>query len=211
VPQYVVTHKSLAGLPYKSLYEEIVPGSAHFPLMLFFVDHPNYNYYWIIEGDVRFSGNWRTFFDAFSTFDDDFLASHVGNYYTDPSWYWWSHLWHPGRRIPLGCRIRSFNPIYRISRRALQYLHKSQCQGWCGHFEVLIPTLLDRGGFKLGDFGGTGPFVAAGGENRFYTEHTLRHRPIFPVIGERKNTLYHPVKTVHEDLPLADSGNSQRL
>jgi hypothetical protein len=101
---------------------------------------------------------------------------------------------HPEEEIPLSDRIASFNPVYRISKEALSYLDQKQRAGWCGHFEVLIPTLLFRANFRLQDIGGSGQFVMPGEENRFYTKKTLRHSPAFDHVGWRKNKLYHPVK-----------------
>ena len=66
-------------------------------------------------------------------------------------------------------RIRSFNPIYRISGKALAHIHRALSEKWIGHHEVLLPTLLYHQGFRLLDFGGEGEFVADGGENLFYT------------------------------------------
>ena len=39
----------------------IMDGNFHFVLLDFYRHHPEYDYYWLIEYDVRFNGNWRTF------------------------------------------------------------------------------------------------------------------------------------------------------
>lgn len=192
---YIVTDESLAKLPYKWLFEaKVVPGSTHFPLMEFFSKFPDYEYYWLVEDDVKFFGNWKRFFDAFAMSREDFVACYIRKYDEEPAWYWWPTLTHPTQEIPLTERLASFNPIYRISKRALAYLHQKHCEGWCGHFELLIPTLLFHGGFQLRDIGGGGQFVVPGEKNRFYTTKTFRHAPPFRQIGWRKNKLYHPVK-----------------
>jgi uncharacterized protein DUF3405 len=201
LPCYRFTDECLASLLYPWLFKNaLVPGSTHFPLMRFFADFPDYQYYWLVEEDVRFSGRWKRFFDAFEGSNADFLACHIRRYADDPHWYWWSTLAHRRRVIPLAKRICSFNPIYRISRRAIEYLHSAHCDGWCGHFEVLIPTLLLQSGFRLRDIGGTGNFVAPGDENRFYTGDTIRYRPAFDRVGEGKNLLYHPVKILEQPI-----------
>jgi hypothetical protein len=192
---YVFSDGSLAKLPYKWLFDaKVVPGSAHFPLMEFFGRFPDYKYYWLVEGDVKFSGNWKRFFEAFATSHADFVACHIRRYAEDPEWYWWPTLSNPAQEIPVNERLASFNPIYRISKRALEYLHQKHCEGWCGHNEVLIPTLLFHAGFRLQDIGGCGQFVVAGYQNRFYTTKTFRHAPPFRRVGWGKNKLYHPVK-----------------
>ena len=115
---------------------------------------------------------------------------------------------HPYFVIPQEQRLRSFNPIYRISRNALELLHKALLSKWCGHHEVLIPTLLYESVLSIHDFGGKGEFVPEGFENRFYmgnspnkkgilSDGTMRWRPVFQEVGELKNKLYHPIKPDH--------------
>jgi len=191
------TYGDLSKLGYTSMAASIIPGSAHFPLLYFFLTHPQFKYYWVVEHDVRFSGDWRMFFDAFRESKADLLASHVRAFHEEPQWYWWRHLSHPDTIIPPAQLLHSFHPIYRLSNAALRYLHHCHRDQWCGHFEVLIPTLLHHGGFDIEDFGGSGRFTAPGNRNRFYTEGpagTLRWRPAFSEIGTEQCKLYHPVK-----------------
>jgi hypothetical protein len=95
--------------------------------------------------------------------------------------------------------------IYRISNRALEFMHQAQSDGWRGYPEVSFPTLLLDGGFRLLDFGGKGEFMLPEYRNRFYTTHssrsgnlglfgTMRYRPSRARAGMRKNKIYHPVK-----------------
>jgi len=198
-PSYVFTDESLGRLPYNWLFQnKVVPGSTHFPLLEFFSKFPQYEFYWVIEGDVKFSGCWKRFFKAFEGNGADFVTCYLRRHEEDPGWYWWPTLSHPVKKIPLDERVASFNPIYRISRRALQYLHECHCAGWSGHFEVLIATLLFHGGFQLQDIGGLGKFAGLGAKKRFYTRKTMRHAPPFRGIGWARNKLYHPVKCVSE-------------
>jgi hypothetical protein len=187
--------EDLKTLGYRSFDGSITPGSAHLPLLYFFSRHSDYDYYWLVEYDVRFSGDWRVFFDCFERNNSDFLSTHLRHYSEKREWPWWRNLNHPRISIPLEERLRSFNPIYRISTSALKYLHQSHRQGWCGHFEVLVPTLLYHGGFKLEDIGGDGMFTPPDRMNRFYREaDTFRWRPVFSEVGLEMNKLYHPVK-----------------
>lgn len=195
LPCSVFTDQALSNLPYRWLSpHQIIPGSTHFPLMHFGVHNRDYNYYWLIEADVKFSGNWKHLFQAFSRRTEDFVTCCLRNYSDDPDWYWWHSLSHSSEEIPLHGRIGSFNPVYRISRRGVDYLHSKLSDGWMGHFEVVAPTLLAHAGYSLSDFGGTGKFVQAGNQNRFYTDQTMRFRPVFRKVGRQKNKLYHPVK-----------------
>ncbi len=179
----------------------LVPGNNQFPLIRFFLQHPDYDYYWCIEDDVTYSGIWKDFFILFSDIEGDFISSHVHSSMHDPNWYWWKALAHPYQVIPFEKRIRSFNPIYRISKQAIAFIHDALQSGWCGHHEVLFATLLYHAGFDIIDFGGAGEFVLPGFENQHYIDNsvgtqdgTMRWRPVFDKIGTEKNKLYHPVK-----------------
>lgn|GEM_PF-994314 len=184
---------------------KIVPGSAHYPVLLFFKDFPDFDHYWLVENDVRFSGDWRTLFDYYEDDDADFISAHLRDYSDEPDWCWWN-LEHPEEAIDPRQRLRSFNPLCRFSRRALAYVDRMHREGWVGHSEVLLPTLLKMGGYRIVDFGGKGRYVRQEDRERFYTEEessspdgglkgTLRYRPCFERAGSLSGKIYHPVKS----------------
>ncbi len=195
--KYLFTDESLIHLDYPMLRKSIIPGSCHFPLLQFFIDYPSYDFYWLIEYDVRFTGDWRKFFQYFNASSADLLACDIRSYADKPNWRWWG-LNHPSKKISLKKRYASYNPIYRISNRGLKFIHCSLRDGWKGHQEVVLATLLYHNGFELRDFGGNGSFVKPGDENRFYLSNsdnsTVRWRPPFKKIGQNDQKLYHPVK-----------------
>lgn len=122
----------------------------------------------------------------------------------NPYWYWWNSL-QCKIEIPLEQRVRSFNPIYRISNKALFFLNSFLKDQNVGHHEVLIPTILDYYQYSIGDFGCNGEFsLFRDEESAFYLPErnsyflyggTMRYRPEFQhnefIV---KNKLYHPVK-----------------
>ncbi len=201
---FIFTDNVLTELGYNPLCESILPGSNHYPLLKFYKEKPNYEYYWVIEDDVRFNGDWEFWFNTFLTLTGDFFSCHICHWEEEQEWLWWLLL-HPYNQVPLYKRIRSFNPIYRISNNALQHLNMMLLDGWIGHHEVLIPTLLKLGGYQIFDFGGNSKYVPSYLMNKFYTSTkpntkgilnsgTMRCRPIFDAIGAKPNKLYHPVK-----------------
>ncbi|HYX09039.1 MAG TPA: DUF707 domain-containing protein, partial [Bacteroidales bacterium] len=192
---YVFTDKILQKLGYVPLYDALIPGSNHFSLLGFFMEHPQFNSYWYMEGDIAFNGNWEYFFKAFNKFEYDFISSSLKFFKDHKTWPWWRTLNHPYKCIPLKHRLKSFNPIYRISNSALTFVHKQLLDQWSGHHEVLLPTLLYHHNFRILDFGGKGEFVKPGFKNKFYTSDTLRWRPVFTEIGPLKNKIYHPLKS----------------
>ncbi|WP_026712785.1 DUF3405 domain-containing protein [Flavobacterium daejeonense] len=196
----------LTNLNYKPLGEKLIPGNNHFPLLKFYKENPDYDYYWCIEDDVRYTGNWAHFFEYFEKFDKSFISSHIQRFTDDPHWPWWRTLLYNGKTLETEYLIRSFNPIYRISKEALSFIDQELLNGWQGHHEVLFPTLLNAAGADLMDFGGKGEFVSPGDENKFYLgnytqnshlenrESTFKWRPVLEKMGDIPNKLYHPVK-----------------
>jgi hypothetical protein len=122
---------------------------------------------------------------------------------------WWDSLQLKTIDIQREQYIKSFNPIYRVSNRAMKFLDEFLSDGNVGHHEVLIPTVLNYAGYKIKDWGGTGEFVLPGFENAsyltnpdvhylYYKGSTMRFRPEFTreeiEYLKEDNKLYHPVK-----------------
>ena len=191
---FTFTNEVLTELKYKPLANSLLPGCDHFPLFKYYLEHPNYDYYWHIEDDVRFHGDWKYLFDSFLDCDADFVACHIHTFEQDPNWPWWSSLKYQDKPVSNENSVRSFNAVRRISNKALAFLHQSMQDGWSGHHEVLMPTLLYNNGFKISDFGGDGSFVPKGQENKFYTHESMSHLPI--ELGAVMNRIYHPIKDI---------------
>lgn len=197
----------LHAMGYQPFANSLIPGSNHFPLLDFFLKNPGYDFYWYIEDDVRFTGDWKYFFDFFTQLSTqpDFLSSHIRTSQEEVNWDWFVSLKHPTIYLPHFLKIRSFNPIIRISNAALKCIHDMLIQKWSGHHEVLIPTLLYLEGFDIKDFGGVGKFVMPDFENKFYLggepdsfglnrSGSMRYRPLITEENKIENMLYHPVK-----------------
>lgn len=205
ITPYIFNDNTLDELDYEPIAETIIPGSNHFATLQFFLDNPKFKYYWVIEYDVVYNGNWTDFFQNFMNLEVDFISSHIERFPDKPFWYWWDTLHLNDIVVHNHQLIKSFNPIYRISNNALCFLNNLLKGRKCwGHHEVLIPTVLKYGGFKILDFGGSGEFVLPQHEEKFYlmpsqyTNGTMRH---MPQIEESemliKNKLLHPVKATN--------------
>ena len=171
---------------------KLVPGSNHFPLLKFYKENQGYDYYWLVEDDVRFSSEWKDFFGSFASCTSDFLSSVIETKAENPTWYWWTSLKTGNEVIAEEKLLKSFNPIYRLSRQALACIDAYLRIGWMGHYEVLLPTLLYNKGFLLEDFGGEGTFVRPENNAKFYDDTSMHIAPVLP--DDRKNYLFHPVK-----------------
>lgn len=190
---FVFTSDVLKELGYTPIEKgKLVPGSNHFPLLKFFKENQCYDYYWLVEDDVRFSGEWKDFFGSFASYTSDFLSSVIETKAENPTWYWWTSLKTGNEVIAEEKLLKSFNPIYRLSSQALVCIDAHLRIGWMGHYEVLLPTLLYNKGFLLEDFGGEGTFVRPENNAKFYDDTSMRIAPVLP--DDRKNYLFHPVK-----------------
>lgn len=193
-------------LGYRTFLDSKLDGSNHFPLIKFFRQNPDYDFYWYIEDDVRCLQGWDRFFSYFleNRINTDFLSCHIRDFQDEPDWYWWNSLNSQCDPVAMDL-VRSFNPIFRISKLALTFIDKSHLDGYSGHFEVLLPSLLKSAGFTIAEFGGKGKYVLPGCENFFYKaadadatgnmmSGSMRYRPI---VGESEMIepfIYHPVK-----------------
>lgn len=73
---------------------DVTPGNNIFALLDFCRHHP-YRYYWLVEYDVRYSGEWVDFFKQFEYDESDLLGTTLHDYAYKPSWFWWSSLKTP--------------------------------------------------------------------------------------------------------------------
>ena len=179
------------------------PGNTDFAVLDFVRARPGYDFYWRVEYDVRFTGEWRAFFDACSASDADLLGTTLMRRDSSPPWHWWSSLGAPGGQLDPARTIRGFFPISRLSRRACILLDEKYRQGWHGHIECIVPTVLAHHDMGIEDIGGRGEFVPPGHEDRFYTNTpadaclhpgTFVFRPAMGAPGSQPHTLWHPVR-----------------
>lgn len=186
-------------------------GNDHYVIEFFYREHPEYEYYWVVEYDVLFSGDWKILMNSFTDSRTDFISAHIEkrNPYNE-EWCWWNSMkYSPRYESACKVRVKSFNPICRFSNQALCFLNEflGDKQN-TGFYEVLVSTVLYNAGYRLEDFGGTGFFVSEANANRFYVQGlgvnngTSRWRPSFSLTEicalSTRNKLFHPVKGFFE-------------
>ena len=179
--------------------------NVNYVMQLFRKRHPEYTYYWKVEYDVAFTGEWLTLFSYYEDNDADFISSHIERYTKmNKVWHWWYDTdWKDTGITPSQC-VKSFNPVVRISGKALDFMDSFLKRGITGHFEVTESTALFLNGFQLLDMGGTGDFSDPKFPNHFYVQGkginagTMRWRPEFlPTEVEAftgTNKIFHPLK-----------------
>ena len=184
-------------------------GGGHCDLvpMHFYNAYPHFARYWVIEYDVRFTGNWRTFFDAFEDSGSDFLSTSIRRRRDNPVWVNWESVQGPAPESEIERhRVAVFPPIFRANQAAMARMDAAYRAGWGGHLEAAWGSILDFHGLKLEDIGGDGEFVRPGNRHRFYTAAkpnaqcdllapgTIMAKPPLFRPGSTPNRLYHPVK-----------------
>jgi len=193
LPIIAFTNDLLRNLNYKPILNSVVPGSNHFPILDFYLKHPEYSSYWCIENDVDFNGNWGFFFNSISkNSTSDFISSHIRKYSNSPHWHWWNTFYSPQSEIKQENLFRSFNPIYKLSNQALNYLDSCLKSGYIGHHEVLFASLLINAGFIVEDLSSIKNNITT--NLNFCTLQTMRWKPIVLFMGNQKNKLFHPIK-----------------
>lgn len=167
---FTFTTGILYDMGYMPIGDNIITGNAHFPVLKFFLSHPDYDYYWTIEDDAEYVGDWKNFLDKFENDPSDLLTTWVTSYKQDTGWSWWWSLYTNADHVDYSMRFRSFNPIYRMSNRLARAVDKKLKSGWRGHYEVAIPTIASFGHFTIKDLRDIAPDI--------YTTETFSHLPL---------------------------------
>jgi len=184
----------------------IPPRNLDMALLHFFRMHPEYEYYWMIEFDVRYSGDWKTFFSAFDGNDSDLLGTAVQRREENPGWAHWSGVCTGQENVASTNFVKSFTPMIRLSNRGFEAINDAYSRGWYGHYEGLWSTVIAHAGFKIEEIGNEGSFTPVDRRGKFYTttpSHnelwpgTFVFRPLRPesIVEEAADMLWHPVKT----------------
>jgi hypothetical protein len=137
---------------------------AHFRMLNFYIENPNYDYYWFFDDDVKMT-NWEAFFEGTDNDDSDFLGyfifknNNVDSQPTVPNIddrTFSKNMWFerfPGDGDIIGNDITelfgSFFPVNRFSNRAMKKLLELNNEGFSGYSEGFVPTMLNKYGYKL--------------------------------------------------------------
>jgi hypothetical protein len=172
--------------------------------LAFFRRYPDYSYYWGIEYDVFFTGEWGEFVDHFERSDADLIGTVMEPRSTAPEIDLAPPLRNAaGKAFADDEVIRGFFPLFRVSRCFLMKMDSCYCDGWNGHYEFSWGTCARAFKMKLETFGGTGPYVHPTNRDRFYFNRPSRwdiapgifiYSPTLPFVLPIPDTLWHPVK-----------------
>lgn len=172
VTDYTIYRKAdLSALPYprktKTHDWTDTTGGNDLPALAFFRDNPHYDFYWLIEYDVRYTGSWRDLFTELRASDADLLATTIQDYEDNPGWWWWQTLVDiPSRRLDL---LRAFLPFCRVSKRGMTAIDHWYCDGGDGHYEATWPSVCRTFGLKIEDVGGVGRYTPRERRGKHYS------------------------------------------
>jgi hypothetical protein len=129
-------------------------------------------YLWLLDPRILWDGLEDRFHADFKSNVADLLATQVRRYIEDPGWTWWSHLKAPTGAPPLSFGVAALLPLVRLSRKAAEVVIEGLGEGWSGHPEAVIPTLVNRAGLLIEDIGGSGSFTPSERLGLWYDERT---------------------------------------
>jgi hypothetical protein len=137
---------------------------AHLRMLNFYIDHPNYDYYWFFDDDVKMK-DWNLFFEGTDKDDSDFLGYFIFknenvnsqenipklDNRTTSQHMWFERFPGDGDLLPedVNEKFGSFFPTNRFSNKAMKKLLEIHEQGLHGYSEGFVPTMLNKYGFKL--------------------------------------------------------------
>jgi len=138
---------------------------AHYRMLIFYLNNPEYNYYWFFDDDVDFKGDINQFLNRYETESDDFIAIQAFKKDQYEEFPRISCIKEPGQIIEhswfSSCPgdgdvfksqnrlIGSFFPIVRFSNRSMKHLWNLHKDGFYGYSEGFVPTSLGCDGFKV--------------------------------------------------------------
>ena len=204
--------EDLRNLPYGGQLQDVnwqtMRRNPDLAIMRFFVGNPNFDYYWVIEYDVRFTGNWKTIIDDLMKSDADLLCTHLTSRRSDPNWMHWNAFSSGNEKLDETDMIRAFLPFCRMSQKLMRSIDSRCKNDWAGHPEALWPTIAKSAGLKIEEIGGRSQNVPTDRRGKYYDSFMSQSGVFLSTFGawpfysaksnfqasSPQDVLWHPVK-----------------
>lgn len=161
-------------------------------IVLFYDKYPNYKYYWSVEYDVKFKGDWDDFFSIYNNSKIDYLGVDIQETKIDDTKGYWGLF---DFDVPYKKRLRCFGTIQRLSNRLLKAVSDELKQGRHTYFEQLFPSVAKHYNYSVKDLNEIA--VNKTGQ-QIYTGSTMTYEDItlnqYVHLANSKNKLFHPVR-----------------
>lgn len=168
--------------------------SNHWIMMWFYQSHPDYDYYWSTEYDVRITGATQY---LWSLANDNHFLYPVGGYRNC------KHSYHslyvaPVSREPLAELDKVFGMLQlaRYSNRALQYLDECYRDGENGQDEMITFSLMLRSGLKASRSPLASMIAGIWTWDARYSNHNRRLYHMLDKSPTHRVCILHPVKPI---------------
>jgi hypothetical protein len=188
---FLNTFKGVQGFP-TEFEQQVIWHNPEYPVMLFYLQNREFDYYYSIEYDVSFNGDWSDFFKACEDSTADFLACNLRDKATNDiaiENYW--------DLINFECeeeqKFAAFGAIQRYSNEMLRIYDKFLRNGLFGYYEITMPTIAKIANLEVKDFLEVDKLYHIG------TMGCMVHPYIENMLmsGKYENCLFHPVKRIY--------------
>lgn len=126
----------------------VTPGNT--PLITInFSSKNEYEYYWFIEYDVQFTGNWSDVFSLTRECEADLIAEFIEFPFSDETWSHWESI-----DLPYAQVARCFGPIRRVSHKMLGRYGDLLASGYWAHHEAMLPSICHAHDWPMRDMNG---------------------------------------------------------
>lgn len=149
----------------------------------------SYDYYWYLEYDVAFTGDWNYFFDSCDKLNQDLICVMLRQYPIQPSF---ERFYEQLAFDVEDCdKFAFFGPIWRASKLLLETLKNEYLKGKHGFYELIVPTIAALNGLSITDLN------AASNGQMLYNPITMNGKQIRKywtreLIKNSGNMLFHP-------------------
>lgn len=104
-----------------------------------------YNYYWVIEYDVLYLGDYKELFNSYNNENIDFISSHVYDIHS-----WWHYFKFKDNDL---YTLTSFNTICRLSKRLVQtVINQKYVNIKESFYETYLPSICVKENLKIKSF-----------------------------------------------------------
>ena len=153
-------------------------------IMLYWQDYPDYDYYWSLDCDLWFNGNWQDFFKLYENDSADFLGTALRELKSDSKKPYLNNF---NFDVPYKRRMASYGCCQRFSNSLLQWVDREYKQGNFTFFEQMFPSVCIEFGGTAKDLNSQGRFTYA--TNTVYNSKVSQY--YMKNTANSKNKLFH--------------------